>query len=406
MFDAKSIKGDFPILSQRVNGRELHYLDSAATSQKPLCVIERIEQLYRESNSNVHRGVHYLAEEMTALYEAARTTVREYIGAASNEEVIFTSGATAALNLVARTWCDANLRAGDNIIVSEMEHHSNLVPWQMAAERSGAEVRMLPFDERGSLMMDALDTLLDERTRLVAVTQASNVLGTINDLKTIIDAAHRTGAVVVVDGCQGIAHERVNVVELDCDFYAFSGHKIYAPNGVGVLYGKRHILDSMPPFMGGGDMVAKVSFERTTYAPLPLKFEAGTQNYIAAVALAEALNYVKALPAAEIRQHHDMLMQRAVEGLMAVDGLRLYGTAQYKVPILSFNVDGCNHYDLGMLLDKMGVAVRTGHHCAEPTVSHFGVTGMCRASMGVYTVDEDIDALVAGVQRAVRMLRR
>lgn len=406
MFDVKSIKSDFPILSQQVYGRELHYLDSAATSQKPQCVIDAIEKLYVESNSNVHRGVHYLAEEMTSLYERARSTVRKYIGAKYDEEIIFTSGATMALNLVARSWCDANLREGDNIVVSEMEHHSNIVPWQMAAERNGATLRVLPFDERGELMLDALDEVLDERTRLVAVTQVSNVLGTVNNLTKIIEAAHRIGAVVVVDGCQGIVHESIDVVATDCDFYAFSGHKIYAPTGIGVLYGKRALLESMPPFMGGGDMVAKVTFERTTYAPLPLKFEAGTQNYVGAAALAQALDYVASLPMAEIRQYHDKLVERANRGLLTVDGVQLYGLQQHKAPIVSFNVEGCNHYDLGVLLDKQGVAVRTGHHCAEPTVSHFGVTGMCRASMGVYTMEEDIDALVAAVQRAVKMLRR
>lgn len=406
MFDVKSIKSDFPILSQQVYGRELHYLDSAATSQKPQCVIDAIERLYVESNSNVHRGVHYLAEEMTSLYEGARSTVRKYIGAKYDEEIIFTSGATMALNLVARSWCDANLREGDNIVVSEMEHHSNIVPWQMAAERNGATLRVLPFDERGELMLDALDEVLDERTRLVAVTQVSNVLGTVNNLTKIIEAAHRIGAVVVVDGCQGIVHESIDVVATDCDFYAFSGHKIYAPTGIGVLYGKRALLESMPPFMGGGDMVAKVTFERTTYAPLPLKFEAGTQNYVGAAALAQALDYVASLPMAEIRQYHDKLVERANRGLLTVDGVQLYGLQQHKAPIISFNVEGCNHYDLGVLLDRQGVAVRTGHHCAEPTVSHFGVTGMCRASMGVYTTEEDIDALVAAVQRAVKMLRR
>ncbi len=406
MFDVKSIKGDFPILTQQVYGRELHYLDSAATSQKPQSVIDAIEQAYAHSNSNVHRGVHYLAEEMTALYEGARSTVRKYIGANHDEEIIFTSGATMALNLVARSWCDANLRAGDNIVVSEMEHHSNIVPWQMAAERSGATLRVLPFDAGGELMLDALDALLDERTRLVAVTQVSNVLGTVNNLNRIIEAAHRVGAVVVVDGCQGIVHESIDVVALDCDFYAFSGHKIYGPTGVGVLYGKLALLESMPPFMGGGDMVAKVTFERTTYAPLPLKFEAGTQNYVGAVALAKALDYVASLPMVEIRQYHAKLMERANRALLAIDGVQLYGLQQCKAPIIAFNVDGCNHYDLGVLLDRQGVAVRTGHHCAEPTVSHFGVTGMCRASMGVYTTEEDIDALAAAVQRAAKMLRR
>ena len=403
-FDVERIREDFPILGSRVYGRPLVYLDNAATAQKPQCVIDAVSRAYTECNSNVHRGVHTLSERMTELYEQARERIRNFIGADSCGEVIFTSGATASLNLVAYAWSERFLHAGDNIIISEMEHHSNLVPWKLAADRKSAEIRVLPVDDDGRLMTERLPELLDSRTKVVAVTQASNTLGTKPDLRPIIEAAHSAGAIVVVDGCQGVVHGGVDVRALDCDFYAFSGHKLYGPTGIGVLYGKREILEAMPPFLGGGDMVDKVSFERITYAPLPLKFEAGTADFVGAVGLGEAVRYVESLSAVEVEAHERELLEYATERLLEIKGLKIYGTEAGKTPIVSFNVDGISHYDMGMILDKTGVAVRTGHHCAEPTMHRFGVTGMCRASFAFYNTRAEVDALADGVVRAVRML--
>ena len=405
MFDVNTIRKDFPILSRSVNGKPLVYLDSGATAQKPECVIETVNRMHREQNANIHRGVHHLSEEATSLYEQARERVRVYIGAAAREEVIFTAGATASINTVAYAWSEEFLRSGDNIIVSEMEHHSNIVPWQLIAQRKGVELRVLPFEDDGRLMIEKLDELLDNRTRLVAVTQASNTLGTRPDLKTIIDKAHSAGAVVMVDGCQGVVHGGVDVAALDCDFYAFSGHKLYAPTGIGVLYGKQSLLEQMPPFLCGGDMVDRVSFERTTYAPLPLKFEAGTSNYIGAIGLGEAINYLQILDLKAVEEYEKSLTAYATELLSSVDGLRIYGTTEDKCSIVSFNVEGVHPYDMGMILDKLGIAVRTGQHCAEPVMAHYGITGMCRASLAMYNTREEVEALHRGVERAVRMLR-
>ena len=405
MFDITRIREDFPLLARQVYGRPLVYLDSGATAQKPRSVIECEERIYRTINANVHRGVHHLSDAMTGEYEVARQTVRDFIGAASCEEVIFTSGATMSLNLVASSWCDYAIQAGDNIVVSHIEHHSNIVPWQLAAARKGAELRVIPVDDSGALELDKLDLLVDERTKVVAVTQASNTLGTRPDLRRIIDKAHSVGAVAVVDGCQGVVHGGVDVKALDCDFYAFSGHKLYGPTGIGVLYGKRELLDKMPPFMGGGDMVDKVTFARTTYAPLPLKFEAGTPNFVGAVGMAEAIRYLTALPLEEVAAHEKQLLDYATEQMMAIEGMRIYGTTVDKAPIISFNVEDCDHYDMGMILDKMGVAVRTGHHCAEPVMARYGTNGVVRASFALYTNKEDIDTFVAAVKRAVLMLK-
>ena len=405
MFDAADIRGDFPILESKVNGKPLVYLDSGATAQKPQQVIRCIENLYKRHNANIHRGVHRLSEEATERYEAARDRVQRFIGAPAREEIIFTAGATASLNTVAYAWGEKFLHEGDNIIISEMEHHSNIVPWQLMAERKGVEIRVLPFDDDGRLKVESLEELLDERTRMVAVTQASNTLGTRPDLKTIIDKAHAAGALVTVDGCQGVVHGGVNVAELDCDFYAFSAHKLYGPTGVGVLYGKRDILEQMPPFLCGGDMVDRVSFAKTTYAPLPLKFEAGTANYIDAIALGEAIEYLEGMDLKAVEEYEAALTQYAEEQLQQIDGLRVYGTTEGKCSIVSFNVEGVHHYDIGMILDKLGVAIRTGQHCAEPVMAHYGVTGMCRASIAMYNTREEIDILCRGVERAVRMLR-
>ena len=404
-FDINKIRADFPILSRTVNNRPLIYFDSGATAQKPTVVIEKVDELMRHYNANIHRGVHHLSGRMTDMYEEARERVRRFIGAEHREEVVFTSGATASINLVAYAWSERFLRAGDNIVVSEMEHHSNIVPWQLAAMRHGAELRMLPFNEQGELCMEQLDSLIDERTRLVAVTEASNTLGTCPDLDPIIAKAHAVGAVVMVDGCQGIVHGGGRVAERGYDFYALSGHKLYAPTGIGVLYGRKELLEAMPPFMGGGDMVDKVTFAKTTYAPLPLKYEAGTSNFIGAVALGTAIDYVDSIGMAAIEEHEQMLLRAATERLEQIEGLRIYGKAAHKCPLVSFTVEGTHPYDVGMILDKLGIAIRTGHHCAEPVMTHYGVTGMCRASIGMYNTMEEVEALAKGVERAVMMLR-
>ena len=392
-------------MAENVYGKPLVYLDNGATAQKPRCVIDTVADLYRHENANIHRGVHYLSERCTALYEDARKVVAEALGTHDVGEVIFTAGATASLNTVAYTWGEVSVAEGDNVVVSEMEHHSNIVPWQMLCQRKGAELRVLPFDDEGNLLVERLDGLMDEHTKIVAVTQASNTLGTMPNMKTIIDKAHARGAVVVVDGCQGFVHAEVNVKELGCDFYAFSSHKLYGPNGVGVLYGRRELLEQMPPFLGGGDMVKKVSFEKTTYADLPLKFEAGTANYIDAIGLAEAIRFLRSLDRAGVMAHERALLDYATEELGKIEGLRIYGSAAEKCSIVSFNVEGVHNFDLGAVLDRSGVAIRTGAHCADPGMAHYGVQGMARASFGLYNTAEEVDALVAAVKKAIRMLK-
>ncbi len=405
MFNPYDIRGEFPILGEKVYGKPLVYLDNGATAQKPRCVIDTVADLYRHENANIHRGVHYLSERCTALYEEARQSVARALGTPDCGEVIFTAGATASLNTVAYTWGEMSVAEGDNVVVSEMEHHSNIVPWQMLCQRKGAELRVLPFDDEGNLLMDKLEELIDERTKVVAVTQASNTLGTMPALRPIIARAHSVGAVVVVDGCQGFVHTEINVRELDCDFYAFSSHKLYGPNGVGVLYGKRALLEKMPPFLGGGDMVKNVTFERTTYAELPLKFEAGTANYIDAIGLAEAIKFLGGLDREGVMAHERALLDYATAQLSQIEGLRIYGSAEDKCSIVSFNVEGVHNFDLGAVLDRSGVAIRTGAHCADPVMAHYGVQGMARASFGLYNTAEEVDALVAAVKKAVRMLR-
>ena len=404
-YDVLAIRRDFPILEQEVNKRKLVYFDSGATAQKPLQVIECMDTLMRKYNANIHRGVHHLSGVMTEMYEEARERVRRFIGAEHREEVIFTSGATASLNLVAYAWSEKFLHEGDNIVVSEMEHHSNIVPWQLACERKGATLKVLPFDEKGALRVDMLDELVDSRTKLVAVTEASNTLGTCPDLELIITKAHSVGAVVMVDGCQGIVHGGGRVAERGYDFYAFSGHKLYGPTGIGVLYGRKELLEAMPPFMGGGDMVDKVTFAKTTYAPLPLKFEAGTSNFIGAVGLAKAMEYIESIGMDAIETHEAMILRAMTERLSQIEGLRIYGTTESKCPIVSFTIEGTHPYDVGMILDKLGIAIRTGHHCAEPVMTHYSVTGMCRASIGMYNTLEEVELLAKGIERAVAMLK-
>lgn len=405
MYDVEKIRAEFPLLEQTVYGKPLVYLDNGATAQKPRRVIERVAELYRSENANIHRGVHYLSERCTMLYEDARAVVAEALGTPDVAEVVFTAGATAAINTVAYSFSERFLGEGDNVVVSEMEHHSNIVPWQMACQRKGASLRVLPFDDEGALRLELLDGLLDEHTKVVAITQASNTLGTMPHLAEVVAKAHAVGAVVVVDGCQGFVHSEVNVRELDCDFYAFSSHKLYGPNGVGVLYGKRHLLEAMPPFLGGGDMVKKVTFEHTTYADLPLKFEAGTANYIDAIGLAEAIRFLRELDRAEVLAHEKALLDYATEELNKIEGLRIYGTTADKCSIVSFNVEGVHNFDLGSVLDRSGVAIRTGAHCADPVMAHYGVQGMARASFAMYNTFEEVDKLVAGVRKAVRMLK-
>jgi len=405
-FNPEKIRSDFPILSRTVHGKPLVYLDNAATSQKPAAVIDRSAALLCELNANIHRGVHFMAEESTVLYEAARETVRDFINARSACEVVFTSGATAGINAVAYSFAEYAIRRGDNVVVSEMEHHSNIVPWQLLCERKGAQLRVLPFNDDGELETEKLGGLIDAHTRMVAVTQMSNVLGTRPDLSRIIHDAHAAGVPVLVDGCQGVVHGGMDVQALDADFYLFSGHKLYGPTGTGVLYGKEKWLEKLPPFMGGGEMVKTVSFAGTTYADLPLKFEAGTANYIGAIGLAEAIRYLQELNTEEVSEHEETLRHHATERLRNLPGVRIYGTSPAKGPLVSFIAEGAHHYDIGMILDKLGIAVRTGTHCAEPVMRHYGVEGMCRASFALYNTLQEVDIFISGVEKALGMLRK
>lgn len=404
----EQIRADFPILEQSVNGHPLVYLDSAATAQKPLIVIQTIEHLHRNQNGNIHRGIHYMAEQTTTQYEAARESIARHIGAASPREVIFTSGATASINLVARSFCERFLGEGDNLIISEMEHHSNIVPWQMAAQRHKAEIRVIPFDDSRALDIERLEQIIDDRTRIVAVTQTSNVLGTNNDIERICSIAHQHSVPVMVDGCQGIVHSRSKVVEMGCDFYAFSGHKLYGPTGIGVLYGREELLEQIPPFFGGGDMIANVTLPMgTTYAELPLKFEAGTSNYIGAIGLGAAIEYIESLPDGWAFEHEHNLLKYATKQLTEqVEGLHIYGTTPDKAPIVSFTIDGAHPLDVGSIIDKLGVAIRTGYHCTEPIMHHYGVNSMCRMSFAIYNTTNEIDTAVNALLRARKMLVR
>ena len=402
-FDAERFRRDFPILQREVYGRPLVYLDNGATTQKPLAVLQTIERFYNQINANIHRGVHRLSAESTEEYERARTTVQRYINAQHPHEVLFTAGATAGINLVANAFGDAFVREGDEIIVSEMEHHSNLVPWQMLCQRKGAQLRVWRFDERGELSLDHLAALMGKRTKLLAITHVSNTLGTVNPIAQITALAHVHGVAVMVDGAQGIKHGKVDVQQLDAYFYAFSGHKIYGPTGIGVLYGKEQWLSKMPPWQGGGDMVATVTLERTTYNDLPFKFEAGTSNYIGAAGLAAALDYYSAVGIEAATAYEHELLQYATQQLQAIDGLMIIGNADSKAAIISFVQQGVHPYDTGMILDKMGVAVRTGNHCTQPTVDHFGLPGTVRASFAFYNTPAEVDCLVEAVRRARQM---
>lgn len=395
----------FPILSREVNGKPLVYLDSAATAQKPLPVIQILDTMHRECNGNVHRAMHYLAQETTVRYEEARRKIARLIGARDECEIIFTSGATASLNLAAHSLGEMLLTKGDNVVISEMEHHSNIVPWQMECKKRGAELRVIPFDDKGALLFD--ERIIDERTKVVAITQASNVLGTMPLLDPIIAAAKAAGAVSVVDGCQGVVHGGVDVVKMGCDLYAFSGHKLYGPTGIGVLYGRQELLERMEPWQGGGDMIASVSLTKgSTWAELPLKFEAGTQNFIGAIGLGAAVDFLGQFSPSDIIDHETTLLNIFTDKLLSeIEDVTIYGTTKDKSPICSFNIQGCDPMDLAMIADKMGVALRSGQMCAEPIMEHFGIRTVCRASMAIYNNEDDCTHGVAALVRASRMLR-
>ncbi|MFA6594127.1 MAG: cysteine desulfurase [Candidatus Buchananbacteria bacterium] len=399
----KRIRKDFPILKERIYGRRLVYFDNGATTQKPKVVIEAINKAHRQYNSNVHRGIHFLSSQMTDMYEVARARVQRFINAPSPQEIIFTSGVTASINLVAYSFCEAYLKKNDEIIVSEMEHHSNLVPWQIACDKKGARLRAIPFNDRGELLLEEYKKLLNSKTKLVAVTHVSNSLGTINPIKEIIALAHAKNIPVLIDGAQAIQHELIDVQDLDCDFYAFSGHKVYGPTGTGVLYGKERWLNDLPPYQSGGDMIDRVSFERTTYNDLPFKFEAGTPNYIGAVGLGEALEYLSGLGLENVRAYEKKLLDYATAKLAEIDGLKVYGTAKNKVAIFSFLMDGLHPYDVGTLLDRLGIAVRTGHHCTHPLWAHYGTEGSIRSSLVFYNTFKEIDYLCEALRQIQKM---
>ncbi len=404
MVDVEKIRADFPILEESVYGKPLVYLDNGATSQRPLPVIDRMTEYYLKYNSNVHRGVHYLSNKCTDANEAARSEVQRFVHAASEKEIVFTRGTTEAINLVAYTFGEAFVEEGDEVIVTEMEHHANIVPWQMLCERKKALLKVVPFDEKGELRLDVYEKLLNERVKLVGVAYVSNVLGTVNPIREMIARAHAVGAKVLVDAAQAIAHLPVDVQDLDCDFLAFSGHKIYGPTGVGVLYGKESLLQQMPPWQGGGEMISEVRFEKTTYNELPFKFEAGTPDFIGIVGLGEALKYIGQIGVAEAGEYEQELLHYAMEQMKQIPRLRIFGEAQHKASVISFQIDGIHHFDLGTLLDQMGIAVRTGQLCAEPVMQHYGVTGMVRASLAVYNTKAEIDKLCEGLRKVEKML--
>jgi len=399
----EDIRSDFPILSTMVHGKPLVYLDNGATTQKPEQVIRVMNELYRTTNANVHRGVHYLSDMVSERYEAARETVRAFINAQKKEEVIFTAGTTASINAIAFSFGERYVREGDEIIISGMEHHANIVPWQMLCQRKMAKLKVIPFSDDGVLDLDSYRSMLNERTRIVAVTHVSNVLGTVNPVKEIVREAHRHDIPVLVDGAQGIQHGTVDVSDIDCDFYVFSGHKVYGPNGIGVLYGKERLLNEIPPYQGGGDMIANVTFEKTTYNDLPFKFEAGTTNFTGAIGMAAALDYLTVLGRQAVAEREQSLLARATAGLTAVDGLRIYGRAPGKVSVVSFLIGEIHQLDAGMILDKMGIAVRTGTHCAQPLMERYGISGNIRASIAFYNTAEEIDKLINGVRKVTEM---
>lgn len=404
MYDINKVREDFPILSRTVYGKPLVYFDNGATTQKPLCVLDAMREEYLNVNANVHRGVHWMSQQATDLHEAARETVRKFINARSTTEIVFTRGTTESLNLVASSFTEGCMQTGDEVIVSTMEHHSNIVPWQLQEQRKGIVLKVIPMTDEGVLDLQAYEQLFSERTKLVSVMQVSNVLGTINPVKEMIRIAHEHGVPVMVDGAQSVPHFAVDVQDLDCDFLAFSGHKVYGPTGVGVLYGKEKWLDKMPPYQGGGEMIEHVSFEKTTFERPPLKFEAGTPDYVATHGLAKALDYVSDLGMDNILAHEQDLTHYALQQLREIEGMHIYGhVGDSGDAVISFNVGNIHHMDLGTLLDQLGIAVRTGHHCAQPLMDRLGVLGTVRASFGLYNTREEVDALVSGIKRVVQM---
>lgn len=404
VYDVAAIRKQFPALSREVKGKPLVYLDNAATTQKPQAVIDALVDYYSSYNANIHRGIHTLAEEATAAFEATRDTAQQFLNAPSREQIIFTSGTTEGINLVAQTWGRQNIKAGDEIIISNMEHHSNIVPWYILAQEKGAVLKVIPINERGELMMDEFEKLLTEKTKIVAIVHVSNALGTINPVKTIIEKAHAVGAVVLVDGAQSTVHLDIDVQDLNCDFFVLSSHKIYGPTGVGVLYGKKHLLESMPPYQGGGEMIKEVYFDNITYADLPYKFEAGTPNIADTVAFKAALDFTKAIGKDTIRHYENELLHYATDQLEQIEGLRIIGKAKNKISVISFVIDKVHPQDLGILLDNRGIAVRTGHHCAQPLMDCYRIPGTTRASFAMYNTKEEIDALIAGLHKAIKML--
>ncbi|MBO5252107.1 MAG: cysteine desulfurase [Bacteroidaceae bacterium] len=403
MYNIEQIREDFPILSREVYGKPLVYLDNGATTQKPRCVVEAITNEYYSVNANVHRGVHFLSQQATELHEASRETVRRFINARSTNEIIFTRGTTESINLLASSFVESQMQVGDEVIVSTMEHHSNIVPWQLQAAKKGIVIKVIPMNDKGELLQEEYRKLFSEKTKLVCVMHVSNVLGTVNPVKEMIAEAHAHDVPVLIDGAQSVPHTKVDVQELDADFFAFSGHKVYGPTGVGVLYGKEEWLDKLPPYQGGGEMIQTVSFEKTTFNELPFKFEAGTPDYIGTTALAKALDYVSAIGMEQIEAHEQELTRYAMQRLKQIEGMRIFGEAEHKNSVISFLVGNIHHLDMGTLLDRLGIAVRTGHHCAQPLMLRLGIEGTVRASFALYNTKEEIDILAAGIERVSKM---
>lgn len=403
MYDITQIRDDFPILSRSIYNKPLVYFDNGATTQKPRCVVEAMVDEYYNVNANVHRGVHFLSQKATDLHEASREAVRAFINAKSTAEIIFTRGTTESINLLAFSFGEAMVKEGDEIIVSAMEHHSNIVPWQMMCERKGAHLKVMPMNDDGELLLHEYEALINEKTRIVCCTHVSNVLGTINPVKEVVRIAHEHGVPVLIDGAQSTPHMKVDMLDIDCDFFAFSGHKVYGPTGIGVLYGKERWLDKLPPYQGGGEMIKNVSFEKTTYNELPYKFEAGTPDYIASHALAKAIDYVTTLGMDNIYEHEQQLTSYAMERMAEIEGMRIFGPKHHHDAVISFLVGNIHHLDMGTLLDRLGIAVRTGHHCAEPLMHRLGIEGTVRASFGLYNTNDEVDVLVEGIKRVARM---
>ncbi len=402
-YDINKIRKDFPILSRTVYDKPLVYLDNAATTQKPLCVLDAMRNEYLNVNANVHRGVHYLSQQATDLHEAARETVRKFINAGSTDEIVFTRGTTESINLIASSFCDAFMKEGDEVIVSVMEHHSNIVPWQLQAAKRGIALKVIPMNDKGELMIDEYVRLFSDKTRFVSIAHVSNVLGTVNPVKEIVRIAHEHGVPVLVDGAQSTPHFKVDVQDIDCDFFAFSGHKLYGPTGIGVLYGKREWLDRLPPYQGGGEMIESVSFEKTVFEKLPFKFEAGTPDYIASHGLAVAIRYMEKIGMENIEAYEQELTKYCMQQMQTIDGIDIFGTSEHKDAVVSFLVGNIHNLDMGTLLDRLGIAVRTGHHCAQPLMIRLGIQGAVRASFALYNKKEEIDALMEGVKRVKKM---